>query len=139
MATWNDARLGHPPSDHRACLLSAMEQEYVWVDLIPPLPSKLGHVLPLARALLVEPEGWPKAVQLLSRLFWDPAQGVRGRDVRHLHCDERNWSLVPYVPPTLRDPTCRPWGARLFAALKADGEEWERYWEATRCRVCGGY
>lgn len=136
METWNDVDFGIPPVDHRACLLGTLDPEYVWVDHCPAVPVNRSLVLPMLRWMLCNPPSWPQMIQLLSMTFWDPKWRPRCREIRQLHFNERNWPLLPYVPPSMRKPLTHAWEGRLMDTLR-DRHATMRYNLVTRCQVCG--
>ena len=138
---WQEVSLGEPPGDHRACLLTSLDNEWTWVSAMSDLPESGDAVtrwLPLLRRCLLNHSDHMDAVILISTIFWTPSRPVSARLLRMIHTNPRNWCILPYIPQRYRNPTCKPWGRRLIKGLKEDGQ-WPTYQFYTMCRICGNH
>jgi hypothetical protein len=88
------------------------------------------------RKLMHNPDQWFQLLGMLNTYYWDPNVQVTARQVRHLHSNPSNWSLIPYMPKRFRDPSKSKWGAQLMHQLQKSGKM-EVYRNRCRCSICG--
>ena len=129
MDEWKSNHVG---CDHRKCLLSCLEPEWVWIELAYPVEAR--RVLGMLRGLLQNESQWYTAVMLLSWI-WNGDIAITSRLLRNLHRNPENWPLIPYFPPKYRNPSKRDWGCRLLADLESK-EMMPLYRSLSRCCVC---
>ena len=118
--------------EHIQCALQQLDD---WVFIShEPTESKPSQMIAKARMHL-QNKDFIACIVLLDRVFWDQEKPPRSRDIQSVHCNQKNWILLPFLPCKYRNATVRPWGQRLVKLLKTRGLL-KLYGKCATCTIC---